>query len=89
MRLAISLKNNGVVVFHAGANIARRWEDFQEYSEADREYFDQLLPMEGLDFSQGDEIQVEPIVLPPEDRDQVDVRSQTDVRLEENPFNQG
>src|SRR6202011_494406 len=34
--------NNGVVVFHAGANIASRWEDFQQYSEADREYFDQL-----------------------------------------------
>jgi superfamily II DNA or RNA helicase len=78
--------NNGVVVFHAGANIARRWEDFQEYSEADREYFDQLLPMEGLDFSQGDEIQIDPVVVPPEDRDQVDVRSQTDVRLEEIPL---
>jgi len=78
--------NNGIVVFHAGANIARRWEDFQHYSEADREFFDQLLPLEGLDFSTGDELQIDP--LPPtfELRDGVEVRSQTDVRLEEIPL---
>lgn len=77
--------NNGVVVFHAGANIARRWEDFQQFSEADREYFDQLLPMEGLDYTSGNELQIEP--LPPSERpDGVDVRSQTDVRLEEIPL---
>ena len=52
--------NNGVVVFHAGANVARRWEDFQQYSEADQEFFDQLLPMEGLDFTSGDELQINP-----------------------------
>ena len=77
--------NNGVVVFHAGANIASRWEDFQQYSEADREYFDQLLPMEGLDFSSADELQIDPAPLP-ERRDGVDVRSQTDVRLQEIPL---
>jgi hypothetical protein len=72
-----------VVVFHAGANVASRWEDFQQYSEADREYFDQLLPMEGLDFTRGDEIQIEPSI---ETRDRVDVRSQTDIRLKEIPL---
>ena len=77
--------NNGVVVFHAGANVARRWEDFQQYSEADREYFDQLLPMEGLDFARGDELEVDPLP-PSEPQDRVDVRSQTDVRLEEIPL---
>jgi hypothetical protein len=77
--------NNGVVVFHAGANIARRWEDFQQYSEADQEYFDQLLPMEGLDFSSGDELQIDPAP-PSQPHDRVDVRSQTDVRLEEIPL---
>jgi len=76
--------NNGVVVFHAGANIASRWEDFQQYSEADREYFDQLLPMEGLDFSSGDELQIEPAAKMPGNL--VSVRSQTDVRLEEIPL---
>jgi superfamily II DNA or RNA helicase len=78
--------NNGVVVFHAGANIASRWEDFQQYSEADREYFDQLLPMEGLDFTSGDELQIDPLVSSPQSRERVDVRSQTDVRLEEIPL---
>lgn len=42
-------KNQGVVVFHAGANIARQWQDFQQYSSADQEYFDQLLPLEFVD----------------------------------------
>ena len=52
--------NNGVVVFHAGANIAQRWEDFQNYSEADREFFDQLLPVENLDFKDSEEIEINP-----------------------------
>lgn len=77
------LLNNGVVVFHAGANVASRWEDFQQYSEADREYFDQLLPIEGLDFTSSDELQIEPSIQP---RNSVDVRSQTDIRLEEIPL---
>jgi superfamily II DNA or RNA helicase len=77
--------NNGVVVFHAGANIARRWEDFQQYSEADQEYFDQLLPVEGLDFGQGDELEVQPQNTGAR-ADGVDVRSQTDVRLEVIPL---
>ncbi|MQT71736.1 DEAD/DEAH box helicase, partial [Pseudomonas sp. FSL R10-0071] len=38
--------NQGVVVFHAGANIACQWADFQQYSSADQDYFDQLLPLE-------------------------------------------
>jgi superfamily II DNA or RNA helicase len=78
--------NNGVVVFHAGANIARRWEDFQQYSEADQEYFNQLLPMEGLDFTSGDELQIDPTAPPLERGASVDVRSQTDVRLQEIPL---
>jgi len=77
--------NNGVVVFHAGANIARRWEDFQQYSEADREYFDQLLPLEGLDFTSGDALQIEPATGRPGPQS-LDVRSQTDVRLEVIPL---
>ena len=52
--------NQGSVVFHAGANVAQRWEDFRQFSEADREYFDQILPMQELDFESGDELFVEP-----------------------------
>ena len=57
--------NHGVVVFHAGANIARRWTDFQSYTGADQEFFDALLPIEDLDFSQGDEIEIDPVPLRP------------------------
>lgn len=36
--------NQGVVVFHVGANVARRWNDFRLFSEADQGYFADLLP---------------------------------------------
>ena len=46
--------NQGVVVFHVGANIARRWEDFRQFSGADQDYFANLLPdVEEVEF--GDE----------------------------------
>lgn len=79
-----SLLNQGVVVFHAGANIASRWTDFQQYTNADKEFFDQLLPVECLDFSSGDEIEVEPV--PRGDGEGFNVRSQTGVELEEIPL---
>ena len=76
--------NRGVVVFHAGANCARRWADFQAYTEADREFFDQLLPVEDLDFSSGNEIEVEPVTR--EASESMSVRSQSEVHLEEIPL---
>ena len=36
--------NQGVVVFHVGANVARRWDDFRQFSQADQEFFANLLP---------------------------------------------
>lgn len=36
--------NQGVVVFHVGANVARRWNDFRQFSQADQEFFADLLP---------------------------------------------
>lgn len=76
--------NQGTVVFHAGANIASRWEDFQNYSEADREFFDQLLPMEDLEFSSASELEVTPASGPRINT--VQVREQTQVLLEEIPL---
>jgi superfamily II DNA or RNA helicase len=79
-----SPRNRGVVVFHAGANVASRWEDFQRYSQADQEFFDQLLPVEGLDFGSGNEIEIEP-----QSRDILDgmeVRGQTGVQMQEIPL---
>ena len=76
--------NSGSVVFHAGSNIANRWEDFQHYSQDDQELFDQLLPMEGLDFDRADELEVEPVVHGLGER--FDVLSQTGIRIEEIPL---
>ena len=78
--------NHGTVVFHAGANVASRWEDFQQYSEADREFFDQLLPLEDLDFGTADELVVEPDLRGLSACDRVDVRSQSGVQLQEIPL---
>lgn len=73
--------NQGVVVFHAGANIARQWGDFQQYSEADQAYFDQLLPLEGFD--PGDPQGERDITPIPRLGDEMEVRAQSEVQLEE------
>jgi hypothetical protein len=75
--------NQGTVVFHAGANIARRWDDFRVFSEADREFFDQLLPMEGLSFDQAAELEVVPVI---GQRDEMEVRAAGPVLVEEIPL---
>ncbi|WP_140798958.1 DEAD/DEAH box helicase [Myxococcus xanthus] len=77
--------NQGVVVFHAGANIANRWSDFQAFTGADQSYFDQLLPLEGLD--PGDprpEREIVPVL--GDDGSEIEIRAQTDVHLEEIPL---
>jgi superfamily II DNA or RNA helicase len=71
--------NQGVVVFHAGANIARQWGDFQQYSEADQAYFDQLLPLEGID---PNDVQTDREITPHFGAD-MEVRAQSDVHVEE------
>lgn len=78
-----NILNQGTVVFHAGANVARRWQDFQEYSDADQEFFDQLLPIEGLDFSQSNEIAVNPVG---RDENTVNVRGQSGMTIQEIPL---
>jgi len=76
-----SLLNQGVVVFHAGANIARQWQDFQQYSSADQEYFDQLLPLEFVEPQHPD---ISREILPTLDKmDPLEVKGQSDVHLEE------
>lgn len=78
--------NRGAVVFHAGANIAQRWTDFQEYSEADQAFFDQLLPLEDLDFDSGDELESDPMR---DGRDlwkRFEINAQSEVQMEEIPL---
>lgn len=81
-----SLNNQGIVVFHAGSNIANRWSDFQEFSEADQEYFDQLLPLEDVDFNDADEVALEP-----RNRNvsRIDIMEQEAVSIEEVPLLEG
>jgi len=44
MRVVQKDKNEGIVIFHAGSNIAKVWEDFQDFSGADQDYYNKLLP---------------------------------------------
>jgi len=78
--------NQGVVIYHAGANVASRWEDFQEFSQADQEYFDQLLPVEDLDFDSSDELEVVPRQHDADDETTLDVRGQNGIELEVIPL---
>lgn len=75
-----SLNNQGTVIFHAGSNIANRWSDFQKFSEADRDYFDQLLPLETVDFNDASEIEIEPRQ---RSVSRVDIMEQEAVSIEE------
>jgi superfamily II DNA or RNA helicase len=79
-----SLLNQGTVVFHAGSNIQRQWTDFQEFSQADQEYFQQLLPLEGLDFSNNSEIEIAPMYTPVTNR--VEIKGQSGVVMQEIPL---
>jgi len=77
--------NRGVVIFHAGANVAARWEDFQKYSEADQEYFNQLLPMEDFDLGANEECEV----IPRSSKrlqNPVEIKEQGSVHLQEIPL---
>lgn len=79
------IQNRGVVVFHAGANVARRWDDFRQFSEADQEFFDQLLPTEELRFADAEELAIEPRSTGRYEPT-IDVRSQDAVLVEELPL---
>ena len=76
------VQNLGVVVFHAGANVARQWKDFQNFSKADQEFFDELLPMEELNFERSEEILLDPIDKL-RDKERIEITDQTDVRVAE------
>ena len=70
--------NQGVVVFHLGANIARRWDDFRLYSGADQAYFAELLPeIDEVEFSGDTEERTpgSPRLVPVEVLEEVDVRA--------------
>ncbi|WP_354676325.1 hypothetical protein [Citrobacter portucalensis] len=77
----VSLGRNDLLI-RTFPNIAKQWGDFQQFSEADKEFFDQLLPLE--DFTPdagGDTKIIEPVSR--DESDTIEVKSQTDVTLEE------
>lgn len=78
-----SLNNQGIVVFHAGSNIANRWSDFQEFSEADQEFFNTLLPIEDLDFDDAEELEIVPRG---RNAARVQIMEQEEVTVEEVPL---
>jgi hypothetical protein len=80
-----SLNNKGTVIYHAGSNIAKRWSDFQEFSQADQAYFSSLLPEESLDFASADELTVTPIGSVPS-TNPIHVEQQSDILIEEIPL---
>jgi superfamily II DNA or RNA helicase len=80
-----SLLNQGTVIFHAGSNIQRQWTDFQEFSQADQEYFQQLLPLEGFDFSNSSEIELTPTQYTPS-ANHIEIKGQSGVIMQEIPL---
>ena len=80
-----SISNQGTVIFHAGSNIHSRWSDFQNYSQANQEYFQGLLPIEPLDFTNSSEIEI----IPSSSKDyyrSIKIKAQSAVSIEEIPL---
>lgn len=82
-RISDQDREEGVVVFHAGSNVAQLWDDLRAYSEADREYFEQLLPLdEDRPFEEGED---EREIMPGR-ASTGSVTGQQDVHLEDIPL---
>jgi superfamily II DNA or RNA helicase len=75
--------NKGVVVFHAGSNIANRWADFKKFSKADQEYYNQLLPLEVFTIPPGKDPSSYEIIPKLSDVSEISVKSQVDVSISE------
>jgi hypothetical protein len=58
------VQNRGVVVFHAGSNIASVWDDFRSFSQADQLMFSKLLPREDVVPEGQDSVEIDPLAEP-------------------------
>ncbi len=58
------VQNNGVVVFHAGSNIASVWDDFRNFSQADQTMFSNLLPKDVVVPEGTDSVEIDPLAAP-------------------------
>ncbi|MBM7142400.1 DEAD/DEAH box helicase [Acinetobacter sp. 105-3] len=73
-----SVLNQGVIVYHAGGNIIPRWNDFKEFSAADQQYFESLLPTEYVPITSGNGDNDDYIRT---DREEINVIAQTNVKI--------
>ena len=79
--------NEGVIVFHAGSNVARVWDDFREFSQEDRDFYDELLlPTEELPFDDASELEVEPQARGANGVRKVIISGQGEIQLQEIPL---
>ncbi len=74
-----SILNHGVIVYHAGGNIIPRWNDFKEFSAADQQYFESLLPTEYVPITNGDGNNDDSYIRT--EKEEINVIAQTNVKI--------
>ncbi|WP_180153346.1 MULTISPECIES: DEAD/DEAH box helicase [unclassified Acinetobacter] len=74
-----SILNHGVIVYHAGGNIIPRWNDFKEFSAADQQYFESLLPTEYVPITNGGGNNDDSYIRT--EKEEINVIAQTNVKI--------
>ena len=74
-----SILNQGVIVYHAGGNIIPRWNDFKEFSAADQQFFESLLPTEYVPITNGDGNNDDSYIRT--EKEEINVIAQTNVKI--------
>lgn len=74
-----SILNHGVIVYHAGGNIIQRWNDFKEFSAADQQYFESLLPTEYVPITNGEGNNDDSYIRT--EKEEINVIAQTNVKI--------
>lgn len=78
--------NYGSVVFHAGANTVKAWDDFKEFAEADQEWFKLLTEQVPVDGELMREVDPTEEMDRERDANPVEITEPGDVTLEELPL---
>lgn len=74
-----SILNQGVIIYHAGGNIIPRWNDFKEFSAADQQYFESLLPTEYVPITNGDTNNEGSYIAT--EKEEINIIAQTNVKI--------
>ena len=74
-----NILNQGVIVYHAGGNIIQRWDDFKEFSAADQQYFESLLPTEYIRITNSEGSNDDSYMRTKQE--EIDVIAQTNVKI--------